>query len=106
MFTVTTMIMIPEKSTGVGVDMKNLFQGVMDAPQNNIYNQIEIIGSYSVINQTLYNLNWRTNWYQKKLFIWDGIYKQEPFIVKETANFVNLGGIPITIIPVCKSRPK
>ena len=100
MFTVTTMIMIPEKSTGVGVDMKNLFQGVMDAPQNNIYNQIEIIGSYSVINQTLYNLNWRTNWYQKKLFIWDGIYKQEPFIVKETANFVNLGGIPITIIPV------
>jgi len=34
------------------------------------------------------------------LFIWDGIYKQEPFIVKETPNFVNLGGVPITITPV------
>jgi len=100
MFTVTTMIMIPEKSTGVGVDMKNLFQGVVDQPQNNIYNQIEIISSYSLINQTLYNLNWRTNWYEKKLFIWDGIYKQEPFVVKESPNFVNLGGVPITITPV------
>ena len=98
-YTVTTSIMIPEKSTGVGVDMKNLFQGVVDQPQNNIYNQIEIITSYAPINQTLINLKWGISWYRKDLFIWNGIYKQEPFEVQEAPNFINLRGLAIYITP-------
>ncbi len=103
LYTVSTLIMVPEKSTGVGLDMKSMFQGVVDQPQNNIFNQIEIIGSYTLINQTLINLNWRTNWYKKELFVWESIYKQEPYEVREAPNFVNLGGIPITITPTTEN---
>ena len=99
MYTVTTSIMIPEKSSGMGSDMANMFKGVVDQPQNNIYNQIEIITSYAPINQTLLNLRWGTSWYKKSLFIWHGIYKQEPFLVQEGQNFVNLKGVPINITP-------
>lgn len=90
-------ILVPEKSTGLNMD--NLFKGLVEKPNNNIYNQIEIIKSYYTINQTLVNLNWRTSWYKKDLFIWQGIYKYEPFDVQENANFVNLTEIPIYITP-------
>ena len=99
LYTVTASIMIPEKSSGVGIDMQNMFKGVVDQPQNNIFNQIEIITSYPPINQTLLNLRWGTSWSKKGLFIWQGIYKQEPFEVQEAPNFVNLRGLPIEITP-------
>jgi capsular exopolysaccharide synthesis family protein len=96
---VTASILVPEKSSGLGIDMNKMFQGMADAPKNNIYNQIEIITSYYPINQTLQNMRWQTSWYKKELFIWNGIYKQEPFEVKEANNFVNLCGVPIYISP-------
>ena len=96
-YLVSTSIMVPEKSDAQ--NMKNIFQGVIDMPKNNIYNHIEIIKSYYTINQTLLNLNWRTSWYVKDLFIWKGIYKQEPFDVQEAQNFINLKGIKIYITP-------
>jgi len=96
-YSVSTSILIPEKSNGM--DMKQLFQGAIDVPKNNIYNQIEIIKSYFTINQALLNLNWRTSWFAKDLFIWKGIYKQEPFDVQEAPNFINLKGIEIYITP-------
>jgi hypothetical protein len=98
-YTVTASILVPEKSSGLGIDMNKMFQGMADAPKNNIYNQIEIITSYYPINQTLQNMRWQTSWYKKELFIWNGIYKQEPFEVKEANNFVNLCGVPIYISP-------
>ena len=91
----SSSILVPEKSNGLNMD--NLFKGVIDKPNNNIYNQIEIIKSYYTINRALMNLNWRTSWYKKSLFIWEGIYKQEPFDVQEEANFINLKGTPIYI---------
>ncbi len=93
----STTVLVPEKSKGL--DMKELFKstGMMD--DNNIYNQIEIIKSYYTINQTLLNLNWRTSWHKKNMFIWEGIYKQEPFDVQETPNFVNTKGVTIYITP-------
>lgn len=96
-YIISTTILIPENSNGL--DMEDLFQGAIQKPKNNIYNQIEIIRSYYTINKTLANLNWRTSWYMKELFIWKGIYKQEPFDVQEGPNFVNPGGIPIYIKP-------
>lgn len=97
MYVVDTSILVPEKSKGL--DMKELFQGAIDAPKNNIYNQIEILKSYYTINKVLMNLNWRTSWYAKDLFVWKDIYKQEPFDVQETQNFVNLKNIAIYITP-------
>jgi capsular exopolysaccharide synthesis family protein len=96
-YSVYTSILIPQETDGLGIG--NMFKGFIDKPQNNVYNQIELISSYSNISQTLINLNWRTSWYQKDLFIWQGIYKQEPFDVQEAQNFVNLQGIPIYITP-------
>lgn len=97
LYVVSTAILVPEKSNGL--NMQELFQGAIDAPKNNIYNQIEIIKSYYTINQALINLNWRTSWYAKDLMIWKGIYKQEPFDVQEAPNFVNPKGIVIYITP-------
>ena len=94
---VSTSILIPEKSNGL--NMKDIFQGVTEAPKNNLYNQIEILKSYYTINQTLLNLNWRTSWFSKDLFIWRGIYNHEPFDVQEAQNFINQKGIPIYITP-------
>jgi hypothetical protein len=96
-YLIGTTVLIPESSNGL--DMEDLFQGAIQKPKNNIYNQIEIIKSYYTINKTLTNLNWRTSWYMKDLFVYKGIYKQEPFDVQETPNFVNPGGIPIYITP-------
>lgn len=96
-YSVSTSILIPEKTNGL--DMQNIFQGGLDKPLNDIYNQIEIIKSYSNISQTLINLNWRISWFEKDLFIWKGIYNQEPFDVKEVQNFINPRGIPIFITP-------
>ncbi len=99
LYTVTASILVPEKSSGLGIDMNKMFQGMADAPKNNIYNQIEIITSYYPINQTLMNLRWETSWFRKELFIWNGIYKQEPFEVKPANNFLNLTSIPIYVTP-------
>lgn len=96
-FEVRTSILIPEKSSGL--NMKDLFQGVMEGPKNNIYNQIEIVKSYYTINQALSNLNWRTIWYKKEMFVWKEVYKQEPFDVQETQNFINPSNIAIYITP-------
>lgn len=97
LYTVSTSILVPEKSNGL--NMQALFQGALAEPKNNIYNQIEIIRSYYTINQTLLNLNWQTSWYTKDLFVWKGIYKQEPFDVQEALNFINPRGIAIYITP-------
>jgi capsular exopolysaccharide synthesis family protein len=97
-YTVTASILVPEKSSGLGIDMTKMM-GVGDLPQNNIYNQIEILTSYYPINQTLLNLGWGTSWSKKELFVWNGIYKQEPFVVAEAPSFVNLRGVPIQINP-------
>ena len=97
-YVVSASILVPEKSTGM--DMKNVFEKVLDQQSNNIYNQIEIIKSYYPINQTLVNLNWRTSWYKRDLLIWRGIFKQEPFIVEEPLNAKNLEGIPVYIKPI------
>lgn len=96
-YLVKTTILVPENSNGL--NMNDLFQGALSMPKNNIYNQIEIITSYYNISQALVNLNWRTDWYMKDMFVWKGIYKQEPFDVKEAPNFINPKGIAIYITP-------
>jgi capsular exopolysaccharide synthesis family protein len=79
--------------------MLSLFQGDFNLPKSNISDQIEILKSYYTVRQTLINLNWRTSWYKKDLFLWKGIYKNEPFDVKETTNFINPKGVAIYITP-------
>lgn len=97
LYTISATVLVPEDPDGL--NLEELFQDAIQAPKNNIYNQIEIIRSYYTINKTLLNLNWRTSWYSKEFFVWKGIYKQEPFDVQESSNFINPAGIPIYINP-------
>lgn len=98
LYRVNTSLLIPEQTNGI--NMQELFlQGNIEGPKNNVYNQIEIIRSYFTISKTLLNLNWRTSWYVKDLFIWKGIYNEEPFDVQEAQSFINPRGIPIYITP-------
>jgi len=96
-YTVSATILVPEKSSGM--DMKNLFEGAFDQTNTKILNQIQILKSYYNINQTLNKLNWNTSWYKKNLLTWNGIYKKEPFEVKQTANFINPTGVKLYITP-------
>lgn len=101
-YEVNTTVLIPEKTNGLNVE--ELFNGAIESPRNNIYNQIEIIRSYYTVSKTLLNLNWRTSWYAKDLFIWKGIYKKEPFDVQEPQNYLNPRGIPIYITPISENK--
>ncbi len=103
-YQISTSVLVPEKSDAL--NMKSIFQGVIDLPKNNIYNQVEIIKSYYNINQALLNLNWRTSWYSKDLFVWRDIYKREPFDVQEAQNFINPKGIEIYITPTSNDHYK
>jgi len=100
-YSINASILVPEKTKGV--DMKDLFDGVLDQNKNNIYNQIEILKSYYLINQTLQNLNWRTDWYKKDFLIWRGVYQNEPYDVQESPDFINTEGINIYISPTSAS---
>lgn len=98
-YSISSSIMIPEKKNEM--DLKELFQGAFpDQGNTKINNQIEILKSSFTINSTLLNLNWRTSWYKKDLFTWNGIYKQEPFDVQEPQNFINPSGIRVYITPI------
>ena len=98
-YSISGSILIPEKSNEM--DMKDLFQSALQGGPDNtkINNQIEILKSSFTIDQTLLNLNWRTSWYEKDLFIWKGIYKQEPFDVQELQQFTNPSGVRVYITP-------
>ena len=97
-YSISSSILIPEKSSGM--DMKDLFEGaLMDQNNTKINNQIEILKSSFTINQTLQNLNWHTSWYKKNIFLWNGIYKHEPFDVQEPQGFVNPTGVKVYITP-------
>ncbi len=96
-YSVNASLLVPEKT--VGLDMKDLFSGSLDQNKNNIYNQIEILKSYYLVNQTLQNLKWRTSWYKKDFWIWREIYRNEPYDIQEGTAFINAEGVNIYITP-------
>lgn len=98
-YSVSNSILIPQESSGL--DMKDMFNAELGMGQNTtqINNQIEILKSSFTIKKTLQRLNWRTSWYKKKNFLWNGIYRNEPFDVQEPQNFINPAGIRIYITP-------
>ena len=94
-YSVYNSILVPQKSNGI--DMKDLFSGDLGMGQNTtqINNQIEILKSSFTIKKTLHRLNWRTSWFKQKNFIWNGLYKKEPFDVQEPLGYINPGNIKI-----------
>lgn len=101
-YKVTGSLLIPQDSKGF--DMKELFDVDMEQNFTKINNQIEILKSSFTIKKTLRSLNWRTSWYKKQLFLWNGIYRQEPFEVVEPPSSMNPSGIRIYITPKGESK--
>ena len=96
-FSVSSSILIPQDSKGF--DMKELFNVDMEQSSMKINNQIEILKSSFTIKKTMLTLNWRTSWYKKQLFLWNGIYRKEPYDVFEPQNAINPSGIKVYITP-------
>jgi capsular exopolysaccharide synthesis family protein len=98
-YLIDTKIIVPEYNRGF--DMKNLFETSMTGGTNiKISNEMVILHSYTLNRQVLENMNWRTSCYLKKLFLWQGLYTNEPFIVQELSEGNNVEGIDIFIIPI------
>lgn len=96
-YQVNTSIIVPENSKGL--DMKNLFEQAMaGAAPITINNEIELLKSYTLNHRAVENLNWRTAWYQKGIFRWNGLYAHEPFMVQEHENGINTKGIYLTVV--------
>ena len=96
-FSVSSSMLIPQESQGF--DMKELFNVDMEQNATKINNQIELLKSSFTIKKTLLTLQWRTSWYKKKTFVWNGLYRTEPFDVQETDNFINPTGVMVYIKP-------
>lgn len=62
-----------------------------------IDNQIGIIKSYTLSQQTMQALKWRVSWYRVGIFTHEGLYKSEPFIVAETPGKQNMEGVPLMV---------
>jgi len=105
-YKVDTCIVVRENTKGL--DIENMFmQNMMQGGSNqSSYNEIEILRSYTLNYKAVENLNWRTAWYKKNIFIWQGLYLKEPFIVSEVNNKPNLEGIPIYITPLSATQYK
>ena len=78
-------------------DLNNLFESLNIGTKVNMQNHIELLKSYTLNRQTIENLNWRTNWYEKRQFFDIEFYKNEPYKVVEPSGWINRANIPITI---------
>ena len=98
-YEVNTSIIVPEDNKSF--DLKNLFeQSFNGAGKVSINNEIELLKSYTLNDRVVKNLNWRTIYQQKDLFIWKGLYMREPFIVSESEEGLNAEGVWIYINPI------
>lgn len=100
----STSILLKDNTSGINVS--DLFQGVINQPKNKVTDQMEIISSYTIVNKALKSLDWRTSWYQKDFWTWNGLYKTKPFKVTEAPGFQNPTGGRIYITPVSDTQYK
>lgn len=100
----STSILLKDNTSGINVS--DLFQGVISQPKNKVTDQMEIINSYDIVNKALKSLDWRTSWYQKNFWTWDDLYKTAPFRITEEPGFQNPTGGRIYITPVSRTQYK
>lgn len=111
-YQVNATIFVPQKTTGIGAGLEDIFKSQLSNNKTDVFNQIEIIKSFELNNQVAQNLNWRTTWFKKdKLnwtnlsdgndsFGWDAFYKDAPFKVSEKVGYFNSPGIKIFLKPI------
>lgn len=100
----STSILLKNNTNGINVS--DLFKGVISQPKNNVTDQMDIISSYTIVNKALKNLDWRTEWFKKDFWKWNDLYKTSPFIVSEVPGFQNPTEGKIYITPVSRTQYK
>lgn len=98
-YQIDTSIIVPEDKNAV--NLESLFENSIPVGSGkaSINNEVELLKSYTLNHRAIENLNWRTTWFKKRLFNWEGLYTKEPYIVHEAENSVNAEEIFIEIIP-------
>ncbi len=98
-YSVDTSILINDDNQKM--DLDNIFEKALmnGASDVTIGNEIELLQSYTLARRVFEKLNWRTSWYQKDFFKWNGLYMQEPFLVQESEQGNNLEGLTLYLDP-------
>jgi len=98
-YSIDTSILISGESNNM--DMGNLFEKALmkRAMALTIGNEIELLSSYTLSRRVFEKLNWRTSWYRRDLFKWNGLYPNEPFLVQEGEKAANPEGLDLYLEP-------
>lgn len=115
-YQVQATIYVPAQKSSMGARLEDMFSSQLTGNKSEVFNQIEIIKSFSLNDQVARNLNWRTQWFkkdalsldnllhEKDLFEWKAYYKDEPFHVKETPGAFNSPGIELYLQPISANQ--
>jgi capsular exopolysaccharide synthesis family protein len=94
-YEISTTLLISEESNKSSSDF--LFKEMGLGPTTNSLDQLGIISSYMINNETIEQLDWKTSWYVQDFFKRNDIYKSSPFSIVKLEGEKNLTRIPIYI---------
>ena len=101
-YLIKSTLYAPTQNEGLG--LSNIFETAGFRTQSNIQNHIGILNSYSLIRQTLENLDWKVLWYVDDVFSKVDLYKYSPFKIEHFNPLLNVPGVKINITPVDNDR--
>ncbi|MFV0267096.1 MAG: GumC family protein [Draconibacterium sp.] len=103
-FQVDTSLLVTDEQKSL--DVQNMFMENMMGGTNKVMlqNEIEFLHSYTLNNQAIDNLNWQTFWLQKNVFVWNGIYLNEPYMLNKAEGALNPEGVSILITPLSSTQ--
>ncbi len=111
-YQVTSTIFVPQKSSGAGKGLEDIFMSQLTNSKSEVFNQIEILKSFNLNQQVAQNLNWRTSWFKKNkltvsnlfkarnLFSWKAFYRNVPFQIIEKNGANNQSGVRLYVYPI------
>lgn len=95
-YTVDTSIVVPQNNQAFS--LQSIFESQLPgATPSSVYNEIEVLKSYTLNHRVMEKLNWRTVWFEKELFNWKDCYTNEPFIVQELSDSRNMEDIDLDV---------
>lgn len=93
----SSLVLSEEKNVG---SANQIFEELSLGGKQNIENQIGILKSYTIIESTLCNLDWRISLYEKLFIGKRDLYLARPLFLKLDATAVNLEDCEIKITPL------
>lgn len=94
-YEISTTLLISEDNNQMSSNF--LFESMGLGSGTNTKDQVGIINSYMINNETIEQLDWKTTWYTQNVFTHNDIYKSGPFSIVKVEGEKNLTRIPIYI---------